>query len=42
MMLAMAILLGFYFCHYFFLENTVQRWYVIADQLRAQINEDKG
>ena len=42
MMLAMAILLGFYFCHYFFLENTVQRWYVIADQLRAQINKDKG
>lgn len=36
-MLVMAILLAFYFYHYFFLENTVQRWYVIADDLRRQI-----
>ncbi len=37
-MLGLAILLGFYFFHYFFLENTVQRWYVIADQIREAIN----
>lgn len=36
-MLGLAILLGFYFFHYFFLENTVQRWYVIADQMRHHI-----
>ena len=35
MMLALAVLLGFYFYHYFFLENTVQRWYTLADRLRA-------
>ncbi len=35
-MLVLAILLGFYFYHYFFLENTVQRWYKLADQLRQQ------
>lgn len=33
-LLGLAILLGFYFFHYFFLENTVQRWYVIEDELR--------
>lgn len=32
-MLALAILLGFYFYHYFFLENTVQRWYKYADEM---------
>ena len=32
-MLALAVLLGFYFYHYFFLENTVQRWYRIEDGL---------
>ena len=36
-MLALAVLLGFYFYHYFFLENTVQRWYRIADELRERI-----
>lgn len=35
LMLAMAVLLGFYFWHYFFLENTVQQWYVLADRIRA-------
>lgn len=34
MMLALAVLLAFYFAHYFFLENTVQRWYKLADALR--------
>lgn len=33
--LALAVLLGFYFYHYFFLENTVQRWYKLADALHA-------
>ena len=39
MMLALAVLLGFYFWHYFFLENTVQHWYRLADELRAQISD---
>ena len=38
-MLALAVLLGFYFWHYFFLENTVQRWYVIADRLREEVEK---
>ena len=33
-MLGMAVLMGFYFWHYFFLENTVQRWYRMADEMR--------
>jgi len=43
-MLAFAVLLGFYFYHYFFLENTVQRWYVIADKMtkeRMTVNIEK-
>ena len=36
-MLAMAILLAFYFAHYFFLENTVQHWYRLADDLRKKL-----
>lgn len=35
-MLVLTVLLGFYFYHYFFLENTVQRWYKLADQLHQQ------
>lgn len=38
-MLGLAILLGSYFYHYFFLENTVQRWYLIADEMRAVIDK---
>ena len=34
-MLVLAVLLGFYFYHYFFLENTVQRWYKLADEINA-------
>ncbi len=33
-MLLFTILLAFYFFHYFFLENTVQRWYKLAEELR--------
>ena len=36
LMLALAVLLGFYFVHYFFLENTTQRWYRLAEQLMEQ------
>ena len=36
-MLALAVLLGFYFYHYFFLENTVQRWYRLEDELREKL-----
>lgn len=32
-MLILAVLLGSYFYHYFFLENTVQRWYKIAEKM---------
>jgi hypothetical protein len=39
-MLGMAVLLGFYFWHYFFLENTVQRWYRIAGEMREKLTED--
>ena len=35
-MLGLAVLLGFCFYHYFFLENTVQRWYRIAEELREK------
>ena len=35
-MLGLAVLMGFYFWHYFFLENTVQRWYRIAEELREK------
>ena len=37
-MLGLAVLLGFYFWHYFFLENTVQRWYKIAGDMREKIS----
>ena len=35
LMLALAVLLGFYFAHYFFLENTTQCWYRLAERLMA-------
>ncbi len=40
-MLGLAVLLGFYFWHYFFLENTVQRWYRIAEEMREKLLESK-
>ena len=39
-MLVLAVLLGFYFYHYFFLENTVQRWYKLADEINACMKHD--
>jgi predicted RND superfamily exporter protein len=38
-MLGLAVLLGFYFYHYFFLENAVQRWYRIEDELEKEMSE---
>ncbi len=38
----LAVLLGFYFHHYFFLENTVQRWYRITDELRGNKGQGGG
>lgn len=35
-MLGLAVLLGFCFRYCFFLENTVQRWYRIAEELREK------
>ena len=35
-MLGLAVLLGFYFWQTFFLENTVQRWYRIAEEMQRQ------
>ena len=37
LMLALAVLLAFYFAHYFFLENTVQRWYTLLDALLEEL-----
>lgn len=39
-MLVLAVLLGFYFYHYFFLENTVQSWYKLADKINACMKYD--
>lgn len=40
--LGLMILLAFYFRHYFFLENTVQKWYMIDENLHErEIKEDK-
>ncbi len=41
-MLAFAVLLAFYFNYYFFLENTVQRWYKIEDELRRALAEKQA
>ena len=38
LMLGLAVLLGFYFYHYFFLENTVQRWYKIYDNMVEKLH----
>lgn len=32
-LLLLTVLLAFYFAHYFFLENTTQRWYRIAESM---------
>ena len=36
LLLVLAILLGFYIFHYFFLENTLQHWYRLLDQLEKK------
>ena len=37
LLLILTVLLGFYFAHYFFLENTTQHWYRIADEIWKEI-----
>ena len=39
LMLGIAVLAGFYFRHYFFLENTVQKWYLLADEIRGHMQK---
>ena len=34
-MLVLAVLLAFYFAHYFFLENTTQHWYRLTEELET-------
>ena len=41
LMVGLAVLLGFYYRHYFFLENTVQRWYLLADALREALAKEE-
>ena len=38
-MLGLAVLLAFYFAHYFFLENTVQHWYRIAEAIAEGLRD---
>ena len=38
----LAVLLGFYFYHYFFLENSVQRWYVLAERMMGSLKGQEG
>lgn len=40
-LMLLAILLGFYFAHYFFLENTVQRWYRLTDEIKECLTDKK-
>ncbi len=37
MFLILFVLLIFYLRHYFFLENTVQRWYIITQDLESRL-----
>lgn len=37
-----AVLLVFYLLHYFNLENTVQRWYILADVLQINLENSKN
>lgn len=38
-MLILAVLLAFYFYHYFFLENTLQRWYRYLDEMQDKLTQ---
>lgn len=40
-LLALAVLLGCYFRHYFFLENTVQHWYRLATRLETALDDER-
>ena len=41
-MLGLAVLLAFYFAHYFFLENTAQHWYRIAGEIMEGLADETG
>ena len=34
----LLIMVVFYINHYFFLENTIQHWYVLMDEIEKQLN----
>ena len=36
-MLLLGVLLVFYFAHYFFLENTTQHWYHVAEKVMEEL-----
>ena len=38
--LVLAVLLAFYFAHYFFLENTTQHWYRVAERIMDALEEE--
>jgi hypothetical protein len=40
--LGLAVLLAFYFAHYFFLENTTQHWYRLAEELGEALKARGG
>ncbi|WP_314688750.1 hypothetical protein [uncultured Bifidobacterium sp.] len=40
--LGILVLLSFYLAHYFFLENTVQHWYRLADELHDKAAGSDG
>jgi hypothetical protein len=41
MMLVLAVLLGFYFRHYFFLENHTQHWYRLTMELEQALDREE-
>lgn len=36
-----AVLLIFYLLHYYNLENTVQRWYILADEIQTRLKGER-
>ena len=42
LMLGIAVLLAFYFAHYFYLENTTQHWYRLAEELAEALHASGG
>ena len=42
LVVGLAVLLAFYFAHYFCLENTTQHWYRLAEELAEALNAPGG